>query len=684
MMLVDLCLHIFHNIYRYNTFFFDKEWYNIPKHKVIGGVDMLQLESFVVSIAEFFLICRDKEPNFDRNRKKYVIPKYQREYKWTPEKVQTLISDINNRDKFLGNIILNKVSDYYEIVDGQQRITTILLILIALFNQNRLPNSDELSEEQRSIFRYLYNDHHPILLNESIGDYINFFHNTITIRISDEDDIYYQKGTFTAIYELILAQLRTVDLRKFQNKLLDSEVLVLIGDTQGRQNNSIEEVFLDINFKSQLLDVADIFKGYCFKNYSSAYHDELKEHWTEVRKYTKQFKKIGYSESDKETCQYIYHYLLSRPETYRIPANLSIAGKHYLEDKQHTQTKQLLIDMASYGKHIMTLVENLNKDDYMFEDLCSDAEKYRTDNINHQIIRRALKNIILNQNIQYYKFPIFMIVHYVMSNSVLKNAFTYEDLKKVVSNYYAYAFFFISNSKNKNKTSIDHTIFTELYKIDEGVSAKEVVHGIIRATQNLRRTYLDEYIQFNMFSSDKAYALYSLMDNYVAINNYIGNIYCSPEYNVEHLIAHNNKTLTILWDDEDNIFPFSLKELLGSSDGKAYKATKYRKTTANYLILPSGLNTALGKKDIVKKIEIIREYYNQRSIDIPKHVETILSHIEQQPGYNSLKGLKGTGKTEKEIKEAYKDFVNVYFSDEQQHILYERLQSALRSAFENH
>ena len=101
---------------------------------------MLQLESFVVSIAEFFLICREKEPNFDNNRRKYVIPKYQREYKWTAEKVQTLISDINNRDKFLGNIILNKVSDYYEIVDGQQRITTILLILIALFNTSLRSN----------------------------------------------------------------------------------------------------------------------------------------------------------------------------------------------------------------------------------------------------------------------------------------------------------------------------------------------------------------------------------------------------------------------------------------------------------------------------------------------------------------------------------------------------------------
>ena len=649
---------------------------------MLGGVNMLQLESFVVSIAEFFLICREKEPNFDNNRKKYVIPKYQREYKWTPEKVQTLISDIDNRDKFLGNIILNKVSDYYEIVDGQQRITTILLILIALFNQNKTPNSKELSEEQSDILRYLYKEHHPVLLNESIGNYINLVNNIITIQISDEDDIYYQKDTFTILYEMISDQLSTMDLRKFQNKLLDSEFLVLIGDTQGRQNNSIEEVFLDINFKSQLLDVADIFKGYCFKNYSSEKYEELKQHWTDIRKYTKQFERIGYS--DKETSQYIYHYLLSRPETYGIPANLSISGKHYLEDKNHTQTKQLLIDMASYGKHIMALVDNLSKDTYIFEDLCSDADRYRTDIVNHQIIRRALGSIILNRNVQYYKFPIFMIVHYVMSKSVLKDAFTYEDLKKLVSNYYAYAFFFISTSKNKNKSSIDQTIFTELYKIDEGVTANEVVHGIIRATQNLRRRYLDEYVQFNIFSSEKAYALYSLMDNYVARNNYIGNIYYFPEYNVEHLIAHDNKNLTIIWDEADNNFSFSLKELLGSPDGKSYQATKYRKMMANYLILPSGLNAELDKHDIVKKIEMIREYYKQKHTDVPKHVETILSYIEQQPEYSSLKDLKGTQKTQEEIKEAYKNFVNAYFSDEKQPILYERLQSALRSAFENH
>lgn len=124
--------------------------------------------------------------------------------------------------------------------------------------------------------------------------------------------IYYQKNTFENLYRTIIEELSQIDdLMSFQKKVLDCQVLVLIGDTHRRQNESIEEIFLDINFKSQLLDVADIFKGYCFKNYPATYHNELKEQWTTVRKFMKEFEKIGYVDTD--TCTYLYHYLLSRP-----------------------------------------------------------------------------------------------------------------------------------------------------------------------------------------------------------------------------------------------------------------------------------------------------------------------------------------------------------------------------------
>ena len=101
----------------------------------------MEIKSFTTTVNDFFMIANNEISKFDINKKQFVIPKYQREYKWSEEQVKTLISDINKHEKFLGNIILNEFPDFYEIVDGQQRITTLFLILIALFNKNKMPNS---------------------------------------------------------------------------------------------------------------------------------------------------------------------------------------------------------------------------------------------------------------------------------------------------------------------------------------------------------------------------------------------------------------------------------------------------------------------------------------------------------------------------------------------------------------
>lgn len=492
--------------------------------------------------------------------------------------------------------------------------------------------------------------------------------------------IYYQKNTFENLYRTIIEELSQIDdLMSFQKKVLDCQVLVLIGDTHRRQNESIEEIFLDINFKSQLLDVADIFKGYCFKNYPATYHNELKEQWTTVRKFMKEFEKIGYVDTD--TCTYLYHYLLSRPETYRIPSNLSYNGKHYLEGKGHTRTKALLVDMGSYGEHITSFIENLSKDTYYFEDVCSDAARYRTDTVNHQKMKQMLKAIILNTNVQYYKFPLFMVLHYLLKYEELKLAFPYESIKKFITNYYAYSFLFINDKRNKNKTAIDQTIFNQLYQIESGSSAEQVIHGLLGATKELRRTYLSEYKQFTTFSDEKAFALYSLIDNYSPADNYLNLLYSFPSFNKEHLIAHGNSALNVTWVENGNEFTFSLKELLGKPNGKTYRAKQYRTLTANYIILPAGLNESLGHMDIVQKITKIKEYYMHEGVLLPKHIDVFVSHIESLAEYIALAGIKGLGKTQDDIKSAYKLFANTYFSEESQRILYEKLERALKDAF---
>lgn len=69
---------------------------------------------------------------------KFIIPNYQRPYKWTEKNVVQLLEDIfeyiiiNDKNYRIGNIILHDDGSDKNIVDGQQRLTTISLILKTL------------------------------------------------------------------------------------------------------------------------------------------------------------------------------------------------------------------------------------------------------------------------------------------------------------------------------------------------------------------------------------------------------------------------------------------------------------------------------------------------------------------------------------------------------------------------
>lgn len=75
------------------------------------------------------------------------IPEYQRPYRWTTKNVEQLFADINNarangkQDYLIGSVIIHKKEDNtLDIVDGQQRITTLYLIAKALNYKVPLPH----------------------------------------------------------------------------------------------------------------------------------------------------------------------------------------------------------------------------------------------------------------------------------------------------------------------------------------------------------------------------------------------------------------------------------------------------------------------------------------------------------------------------------------------------------------
>lgn len=90
---------------------------------------MAKIENHKYSIEEAFRDCF------------YIVPDYQREYVWTDKEVQQLLDDINEqidggvtREYFIGMVLVSPTAtkNHYEVIDGQQRLTTFFLLLCAL------------------------------------------------------------------------------------------------------------------------------------------------------------------------------------------------------------------------------------------------------------------------------------------------------------------------------------------------------------------------------------------------------------------------------------------------------------------------------------------------------------------------------------------------------------------------
>lgn len=71
----------------------------------------------------------------------YVVPDYQREYVWTEKEVQQLLQDVDEefdggdrREYFIGTVLVSPTQqkNHFEVIDGQQRLTTFFLLLCAL------------------------------------------------------------------------------------------------------------------------------------------------------------------------------------------------------------------------------------------------------------------------------------------------------------------------------------------------------------------------------------------------------------------------------------------------------------------------------------------------------------------------------------------------------------------------
>ena len=106
---------------------------------------------------------------FDGSDKRFIIPLYQRNYDWKEENCEQLFHDLmklHNSDRkshFFGSIVssIQAGTEDRLIIDGQQRITTVSLMLIAMVNARKggLVEADDARLVEKIFKRYLVDEH---------------------------------------------------------------------------------------------------------------------------------------------------------------------------------------------------------------------------------------------------------------------------------------------------------------------------------------------------------------------------------------------------------------------------------------------------------------------------------------------------------------------------------------------
>jgi len=90
---------------------------------------MAKIENLKFTIEEAFRDCF------------YIVPDYQREYVWTDKEINKLLEDVDNEidtltnsEYFIGTILVSPTNqkNHFDVIDGQQRLTTFFLMLCAL------------------------------------------------------------------------------------------------------------------------------------------------------------------------------------------------------------------------------------------------------------------------------------------------------------------------------------------------------------------------------------------------------------------------------------------------------------------------------------------------------------------------------------------------------------------------
>lgn len=246
----------------------------------------------------------------EKNKRVFRVPVYQRNYDWTNIQCEKLFLDILEANKkncqhFIGTVVyiddVNGGSGLNEvlIIDGQQRITTIYILLKALYNASKGVSAHIESEIEEVMFNRHCDETYKIKLKPVKTDNEQLLY-MIKDRIELMDRSSNVYKNYITFKKLIDEKLKSgLEINDILNGVKKLEVVEIILDKS--QGDEPQKIFESINSTGLDLSLADLVRNYLLMDNINQ-ENLYEEYWLEIEK------NVGY----KNLGDFVINYLNSQ------------------------------------------------------------------------------------------------------------------------------------------------------------------------------------------------------------------------------------------------------------------------------------------------------------------------------------------------------------------------------------
>lgn len=287
------------------------------------------------------------------SKKRFIIPVYQRNYDWKIENCKQLYDDLiqviknNSKTHFFGSIVSvyepSGRNTEFLIIDGQQRLTTMSLLFLALYNllEEKIIISEDESLKDQIYEDFLVDKYQPqekrMKLKPIKNDQKAFS------KLFNSKDDYIKDSNLTInysyFYERIQKQEITID------ELFDAICrLEIINITLNNEDNP-QLIFESLNSTGLDLSEGDKIRNYILMGLPKQKQDEYYEkYWNCIEKCTKY-----------DVSSFIRDYLSVKQLVIPSQKKVYINFKKYVEDSS-LKIIEILEDLLSYAKRYNILL----------------------------------------------------------------------------------------------------------------------------------------------------------------------------------------------------------------------------------------------------------------------------------------------------------------------------------------